>query len=910
MATDPKTGFSRSRIVFAEKDQALREDVHRLGELVGELIYEQAGEALFDLVEAARKAAINRREGDSSSHQELQEIIDALAPGSARDFIRAFSTYFQMVNMAEKVHRIRRRREYLSDPSKRQPYSFVDASQRLRERGFSADAVARQLAKICIEPVFTAHPSEVTRRTLLRKQQNIAKHLISMLDPYQTRTEVEATLGQIRLEMTTGWQTTEYAAERQLSDEAEHVLFFMTDVLYRMIPPFYENLEHAIAETFEIDDRRIRAPQLIRFASWVGGDMDGNPMVTAKSIRETLARQRALILDLYHKECRQLAGHLSQTEGRCSFLPELFDRIEEYKGHFSSASIRLPLRHNRMPYRVFLRLVQARLQATFDDTTFPYESPSEFIADIELIASSLRANHGRNAGLFAVERLLRRAETFRFHIATLDIRQNALVHRRTVGEALAEPGWLAMSAEERARRIREAIERRVSPQRSLQSEARRTLSVFQTIAHARRRFGQRSIGVYIIRDAHGVDDVLSMLLLARWGHLGPKTQAVPLDIAPLFETSQELSQAAKAMQRLLDDKDYREHLRARGDRQYVMLAYATTKHDGDIVSSRWNLDKAYRALAAVGAAYGVELIVFHGSGGVLSRSGAPVHEALAGLPDEILQGTLRMTEHGETVNTRYGLRGIAMRSLEQVVSAMLMRTVAEQSRQLVADDREAIMDTIARHSAAAFEALTTQPGFEKFFRAMTPVDVIARLGSGAAVGSAQASPVEGIHETAWSLAWTQSRCMMPAWYGFGVGMRAAIDEFGLDAIRSLCRDWPLLRRLVADVEISLAKADFQVAAEYATLAAPEHQSFFARIRADYESCIETVLTVREQQYLLEQSATIARAIQLRNPYVDPMSFLQVHLLRSWRAGGSGADAQLQALMASVTGIAHALQDSG
>jgi phosphoenolpyruvate carboxylase len=910
MATDPKTSVPRSHIHFAEKDQALREDVHRLGELVGELVYEQAGEALFDLVEAARRAAINRREGNATSQRELQEIIDALAPSSARDFIRAFSTYFQMVNMAEKVHRIRRRREYLSNPNKRQPYSFPESAARLRDLGLSADAVAEALGEISIDLVFTAHPSEVTRRTLLRKQQNIAKHLIGLLDPWQTPTEIDAALGQIRLEMTTGWQTAEYSYERQLSDEAEHVLFFMTDVLYRMIPPFYENLEHAIASAFEIGDRRVRVPEVIRFSSLVGGDMAGNELVTAKSVRETLGRQRMLILDLYYKECAQLARHLSQTEGRCSFSPELFERIEEYRGHFSSASIRLPLRHSRMPYRVFLRLIQARLQATYDDAAFPYESPREFIEDLELIASSLRAHQGRHAGLFALRRFLRRAETFQFHLATLDIRQNASVHRRAVGEALGEEDWVSLDADTRADRVRAAIERRVSPLRALSSEARRTLSAFQTIAHCRRRFGKRSIGLYIIRDVHAIDDMLSMLLLARWGHLGPKTGDIPLDLTPLFETAEELEAAPQILENLLRDRDYRAHLRSREDRQYLMLGYATSKRDGDIVSSRWNLDRAYRELSGVVAKHGVELIVFHGIGGALSRAGGPMHEALEGLSDEVLQGELRVTEHGESVNTRYGLRGIAMRSLEQVVSAILMRKTAAPAQSQPSTDREAVMNAIAHSSAKAFEELTTCEGFEEYFRAATPVDVIMKLGSGAAVGSAQASPVDGVHETAWSLSWTQSRCMLPNWYGFGTGVLAAIEEFGIDCLRELYAHWPLMRRLTKDVEIALAKSDLEIAAEYATLAEPEHQHFYAAISREFDACIEAVLAVRQQEQLLEKATTMARSIQLRNPYVDPMSFLQVHLLRSWRGAGSGEDAELQALMASVSGIAHALQDAG
>ncbi|HMB73597.1 MAG TPA: phosphoenolpyruvate carboxylase, partial [Gammaproteobacteria bacterium] len=532
------------------------------------------------------------------------------------------------------------------------------------------------------------------------------------------------------------------------------------------------------------------------------------------------------------------------------------------------------------------------------------------IADIELIAGSLRANQGRNAGLFVVKRLLRRAETFRFHLATLDIRQNALVHRRTVGEALGETSWLSLHSEERAERIKEAIERRASPLPSLTSEARRALSVFQTIAHSRRRYGSRSIGLYIIRGAHGVDDMLSMLLLARWGHLGPKTGDVPLDLAPLFETSEELLNAPMAVERLLTDQDYRSHLRGRGDRQYVMLGYATSTRDGDVVSSRWNLDRAYRALASVGAQHGVELVVFHGSGGVLSRSSSPIHDALAGLPDEILQGELRMTEHGETINTRYGLRGIAMRSLEQAVSSMLLKKTLMSIPSAPEDVWDEVMNTIAQHSAREFERLTSAEDFEAYFRAATPVDVILQLGSGAAIGSAQASPVEGVHETAWSLAWTQSRCMLPDWFGFGAGIREAIRVHGIEQLHRMYIDWPLMRRLVGDVEIALAKSDLEVASEYSRLAPEELRHFFGRIHDEYEAGVQAVLELTGQQRLLEQSGTMARSIQLRNPYVDPMSFLQVHLLRTWREAGSGADAQLQALMASVNGIAHALQDAG
>lgn len=911
MSSTIKEPTLRSNIIFHEKDQALREDVHWLGELVGELVYEQGGEALFDLVEAARRAAIKRREGDTSGLAELQGVLRSLAPNAARDFIRAFSTYFQMVNMAEKVHRIRRRREYLTDSTKHQPYGFLDTLQRLKSAGLEAPEAESLISRLSIEPVFTAHPSEATRRTLLRKQQSIARHLVQMLDPYMTPNEIEATEGQIRLEMTTGWQTAEYPGERRLSDDAEHILFFVTDVLYRMMPPFYEAFESAIAQIYDETSVRVRVPELVRFSSWVGGDMDGNPTVTAKSMRETLNRQRSLALDLYYRECGELSRHLSQTEGRCDVDPEVFERIEQYSGHFPKAAHSVPARHNRMPYRKFLRLIQARLQATYDDTAFPYESPQEFIADIELIGSSLSSNRGRNAGLFAVKRLLRRARTFGFHLATLDVRQNALVHRQDIGEALQEADWLEQTSEKRTRRIKDAIERYESPLGTLGSQARRTLAVFQAIAHSRRRYGPSGIGSYIVRMAHGPDDVLSVLLLARWGHLGPKRGPVPLDIAPLFETTGELAGAATVMERLLDDEYYREHLRARGDRQVIVLGYSGGNLDGDIVSARWNLDKAQRALAAAMKRFDVELTIVHGRGGALSRSTGRLQRALEALPPEAVSDCLRMTEQGEAINAKYGLRGIAMRSLEQLVSAMLWIRGNPEAAAPRDEEWYSIMTAMAAGSSRAYRKLVFEsPGFAGYFRAATPVDVIERVGVGQAPASSSMSPVEGVHEIAWSLAWTQSRCLLPGWFGFASGVAAAKNRYGSEALLQMYRDWPLFQALTAEAELALAKADLGIAEHYSKLAGDDHARFFPRIRDEYERSIDAVLFLTGQDEILRTADTLSRSIRLRNPYVDPMSFLQVDLLDRWRAGGREADGVLQALLASVNGIAHAMQDAG
>jgi len=906
------TNTIRANIFFAEKDRALREDVHRLGTLVGELVREQGGEALFDLVETARKLAIAQREGDRGANGELTALIGALAPSTARDFIRAFSTYFQMVNMAEKVHRIRRRRAYLRDATVPQPFGLIDICQKLKAQGVDAEELERALATIRIQPVFTAHPTEVTRRTLLRKEHSIARYLVDMMDPYLTPNELEAMLGKVRQEMTTGWQTAERAdVGVRLRDEAEHVLFYLTDVLYRMVPPFYENLESALAGAFPERGTRIRVPTVAQFGTWVGGDLDGNPHITAKSIRQTLARQRSLVIDLYYRECMDLAGRMSQSADRVRVSEELERRTQLYAGHFPETAASLPIRHRQMAYRAYFRLVGARLRATYNDAAFPYESPEEFVADIELVADSLRAHKGRNAGLWSVRRLLRRARTFGFHMATVDIRQAASVHRRVIGAALQEPSWLTLDDEDRARRLEEALERRESPLGDLSSEGRRTLAVFQTIAHCRRKYGRDSVGPYIVSMAHGIDDVLSVLLLAKWGHLGSKGQAVPLDIAPLFETGEDVERAPKIMDKLLGDKVYREHLRSRGGHQIVMLGYSDSHRDGGIAAARWSLQKAEQMLVATTARHGVALTVFHGRGSTVSRSGGAMHEAVLAAPRGAIDGRLRMTEQGEGINTKYGLRGIAIRTLEQTLSAVLLVKLRPPAENPAEQRWQAIMEEIATASRSAYQTLLSDPAdFMEYFRTATPFDVIERIASKSERAEHIGEEDTETRAAPWTFAWTQSRCLLPSWYGLASGLKHAIDLHGEDVLVEMFEQWHFFRVLLTDVATALAKADLDIASQYSKLAGERHEKFFPAIRTEYRNCVDMILKLTRQRELLEASRTLRRAIRLRNPYVDPISFLQVGLLERWRAGGRQDDATFQALAASINGIAHAMQSTG
>lgn len=899
----------RANIHFAEKDKALREDVRRLGALVGELVREEGGEALFDLVESARRAAIAHREGDEHALRTLTDALAELAPTTARDFIRAFSTWFQMVNMAEKVHRIRRRRDYLIDSSTPQPHGFIDTLQRLKEAGASPADIETCLGELGLEPVFTAPRTQATRRTLLAKQLKIARYLVGMLDPYLTPHELEALLGQLRTEMTTGWQTEERPAERRLGDDAEHVLFFITEVLYRMIPPFYESLETALATIYGDTARTVRLPVLVRFSTSVGGDMDGDPNVTAKSIRESMARHRALVLNLYFNECRALARQLSQSESRVGVTSELKARSEEYAGHFPHAAHAVPTRHRDMPYRVLLRLMQERLQATHDDAAFPYESSEEFCQDIELIADSLRASHGRHAGLFAVNRLVRRVRTFGFHMATLDIRQHALGHCRVVAEGLDEHEWLQWSPERRTARLKEALVRHESPLGPLSPEARKTLGVFQAIAHCRRKYGTRAIGPYIVRMTHGPDDVLSVVLLARWGRLGLKGAAVPLDIVPLFETEEDLRNSAAIMAGLLEDERYRRHLKARGDHQMIMIEHSDGSDYGGVASASWTLDEAQRSLVATLERFGVRLTLLHGHGCAINRGGRGFDAVLAA-PKGAVAGRLRMAEHGETINADYGLRGIALRTLEQKLSAVLRVTARPDEPR---DERhwQEAMSAIAHESRKVYRELVHGTReFEAYFRSATPIDLLERLGFGARSVAAGDSARQSVDAATLEFAWAQNRCLMPAWFGFASGVERGMEQFGPDALVAMYRDWHFFRFLVSSIEMSLAKADLEIAERYSRLAGDLHERFFPVIRDEYERCVACVLQLNSQQTLLEKSGTLRRAIRLRNPYVDPMSLLQVDLLERWRSAGRNDDAVLDALQASVNGIAHGMQDTG
>ena len=904
----------RQNIQFPAKDSPLREDVHALGAMVGEILLEQCGAERFALVEGDRVAAIQRRDGAPDGEQQLLARTQQRDPAEARDLVRAFSTWFQVVNLAEKVHRIRRRREYLSASGPAQPGGLDDALARLKRDGRSFDDIMRLLAQISVYPVFTAHPTDSTRRTILRKQQHIAELMLQRLDPSMTASERRASWEQIRTELTSNWQTEDHPRERlTVADEREHVLFYLVEVLYRIVPSFYEELAGALGRVFSTTVASRDLPRVVRFGSWVGGDMDGHPDVHAKTIRETLHRHQQVIVNAYFLEVQRLGERLSQSASRIAVSRALQSRIDVYSALFPAAQEAAPARHDKMPYRTFCAQVAARLRNTYDGHPNHYEGATQLLADVQLMADSLAAHSGARAGLFYVERLIRRIGTFGFHLATLDVRQHAGVHRAVVAQGFAEEDFAARPAAERFARLQIALERDEGPTQPLDAVGRRTLAVFEQLLHCRHRFGRESIGDYVVSGSDGPDDVLAVLLLARWAEMVDKRVGqVPLDVAPLFETGASLAACGSTLRTLFADARYRQHVAARGDRQAVMVGYADTNKESGFAGSRWALYQAQALLNEAVQGTGIEIMIFHGRGTSGSRSGSRPETLLRSSPPGSFNGLLRVTEQGEVINSSYGLRPIAVRSLEQALGAACLALARPRQLSEVDPAFVAALQTLADASASGYRRLVSgTPGFHEYFREATPIDVIERMQIGSRpVRRGEQPGFEALRAAPWAFAWSQSRHMLPGWYGLGVGLDAAAERHGPEVLERMLAHWDFFGVLLDDAEHVLGKADMDIAAWYAELAGPEHHGHFLQIRTEFERTRDWVLRLRGIRRLLDGEPTLQRGIKLRNPYVDPMHLMQIDLLRRWRAAKRQDHSLLEALVASISGIAQGLQATG
>jgi len=893
MNSTPPAPSGPREVNFAATDTLLREDVRQLGALVGAVLADQGTPALLAKVEAIRRAAIARRENDEPVNA-LADVLADTPTGDAEAVVRAFSMYFSAINLAERVHRIRRRRDWQRISDAPQPGGLEAVLRQLQDEGVTLTELQASLDRLWMEPVFTAHPTEAVRRAMLEKEHTIVERLLADLDRSRTPPERRTDQARIRLALTS------------VHDEAEHVGFYLARILYRVLPVFYEELADAVETVY---GARIELPPVLRFGTWVGGDMDGNPNVNADTVRAALALQSARVLAEYRRDLAALGDILTQSETRAEVDPAILERARSYAARMPEAAASLSPRLADMPYRRLLDLMQARLQLTEQDNRRGYASASEFVEDLTLIDASLQRHKGEHAGRFALNRVLWRARTFGFHLASLDLRQDSAVHDEAMSVLLNDPDWPTHSVDERVERLHALLTTPPTPAPGTSADS--TLDVLRTVLDMRQRYGDNAIGLYIISMSRSAADALAVLALARMAGCVDNGE-VPLDVAPLFETVDDLNAATRVMRQLFADPQYRQHLTARGNEQTVMLGYSDSAKDGGLMASRWALQTTQRELTALARETGIRLRFFHGRGGTISRGGGKTERAILAAPRGSVDGSLRVTEQGEVIHRRYGIPALALRHLEQTTAAVLRATLRPRAQDPRLPEWRTIADELAAISRAHYRALVHERAdFPDYFRAATPVDVIERLQIGSRPSRRRDGGIHNLRAIPWVFAWSQNRSGLTGWYGIGTALQRGLQAYGQDTMTDMLREWPFFAALIADVEMLLAKSDLAIFERYSELAGDEmHAVFFPEIAEEFWRTVDAVKLLKQEDELLADDYRLRLSIRLRNPYVDPLSLLQVELLRRWRTGAREDETLLRALVSTVNGIAAGIQNTG
>jgi phosphoenolpyruvate carboxylase len=916
--------------VAAERD-LLSEDVHRLGDLLGETLVEQEGRALFDLVEEVRALAKAHRAGDEAAGERLLKRVEGLPLLESRGVLKAFASYFKLVNLAEERERVRvlRRREREAHARGGSASETIEAAvAQLRETGLSPDDLQALLDRLLIQPVFTAHPTEAKRRTMLTKLTRIADALAAL--DLETRTPEEARAAEqtLREELVSLWQTEETRAYRpDVMDEVRGGLYYFESTLYDLAPEIASALERAVARHYP----GARVPDhFLRFASWIGGDRDGNPTIGVAATEAALRAHHELALRLLRRGIERLHGHLSTTE-RMGVEESLQRSLDEDARAFPQEAKQAEDRYRRQPYRQKLRYVYLKLGATLeasgrpwraDHVTRPgtYRDAAELLADLRLLQDSLRKHRGERLAEGRLGTLVHQAEIFGFHLASLDLRQASARHTSAVAEVLErfgiESAFAARSEDERAALLtREILAGRPFAPHHLDftPETNETLELFRLVRRAHERLGPHAIECYVVSMTRGPSDLLAVLLMARDAGVSDE-----LDVVPLFETVADLHEAPQTLERLFANPAYARHLEARGRAQTVMVGYSDSNKDGGYLTANWELHLAQRKVAALCARHGVRLTLFHGRGGTVGRGGGPTNRAILAQPPESVGGRLRFTEQGESVTNRYADKALAKRHLEQLVHAVL---VAATRGRATSPSRggawEQALNELAPLAERAYRGLVhDRPELARYLHQATPIGEIDRLniGSRPSRRSATAGLAE-LRAIPWVFAWTQSRVALPGWYGLGSALEGWAGESAerWALLGTMYREWTFFKTLVDNAQLALRGADMLIARVYSTLAAePDRSAVFPQIEAEYRRTEKALCRLTGQKDLLDEAPWLKRSIRVRNPYIDPMNYVQVALLRRLRGSLDSAEAEEihDAVRLSVNGVAAGLRGTG
>lgn len=898
----------------------LSQTIHLLGDLLGQVISELESPAIFEIEERIRVLAKAHRDDEPATAKSLQDEISSMKTDEARAVAASFATYFDLVNLAEENQRVKllRQRE---DEHYPQPIneSIGEAIAHLKAHGVSRAQMSILLENLSIELVLTAHPTEARRRTVLSKMERIARLLKLLSRDSLSQREREDSISSLRAEISALWLTDRARADKlTVTDEVRTGLYFVDSFFWNTIPTVYNDLEKALEDNYP----GLRVPRAwLKLASWIGGDRDGNPNVTFEVTAETLRLHRGLAVENHRRSFQELARHLSVSSYRIPAPPELVEWIEKRRP-FPPHVAYIEQRYATEPYRLMLSLLANDLaEASRDDMKthllqkYPHQArmyAKDLSHSLEIIASAIPPKLAQDE----LQTVQRKVQVFGLHSARLDIREDSSRLNAALSEVLRalkiESDFENISEEKRTELLIRLLKEPVpllSRHPGVTAATAETWSLFQLIGRTSDIYGRDLLGPIIISMTHAAADVLTVLLLAKWAGCNFVPQ-----ITPLFESIQDLKDAPVILELLLNLDIYREHLKSHDNEQMVMIGYSDSNKDGGYLMANWSLYQAQEEITRVAQKHDIELTIFHGRGGTIARGGGPANSAIRAQPAGSINGRFRLTEQGEIIASRYANPDLAHRHLEQIASAVILAS-APLKEQMVPEKWRAAMEEMSQVAQRAYRTLVYKtPGFVDFWQCATPLDEIKRLQIGSRPSSrAKSGAVNEIRAIPWVFSWMQSRFNLPGWYSLGSGLASFSDR---SLLKEMYEGWSFFKTLLNNTEMSLLKADMEISALYVELVPDKKLAgeIFNSIRAEYERTREAVLSISGHQTLLELEPATRQAVHLRNPYVDPLNYIQVELLRRLRAlpnaEGPQAEALREAMALTINGIAAGLRNTG
>jgi phosphoenolpyruvate carboxylase len=931
------------------KEAPLRRDVRSLGTLLGDVLREQAGEDLFDHVEALRQGTIRRRDAEARGSEEeaalhaatALELVHSLPVERAILLTRAFAFYFELINLAETNHRKRRRIALrLSGQAGRQRGSLAGTLSEMRRVGISADEALDWLRRVLIVPVFTAHPTEVARRSVMFKRRRIGDFLAT-LDRIPVPEQDLARLEQLVLaEITSLWQTDEVRSRRPtVYDEIKMGLDYYDVSIFETLPSLYREISEALQASYGLEIDTLALPQVLEFGSWIGGDRDGNPFVTPQVTRDSIQLARGHLLLYYQHQLQEIIDLLTTSAQQRPVSDALLARLQAYVAqvHAPEAQV-FGEQYEFEYYRRFVICLKARVQRTLEDggrphrsaadTSLPvtsytlaqgplvqgqeqlaqvlpaYCSVEEFLGDLDTLRASLAANRGLRIARTLIDPLILQVRTFGLHLHTLDIRQHARVLAGALQETIADSMAESLPG-------------------SLSAETSSVLETFRVVAEIKEGCSPEAIRQYVISGAATVEDVLTVVRLARLGGVtvegsGRDPGLMPV---PLFESIEDLRQAPAVCRALWSRPDYKKLMATWDNWQEVMLGYSDSNKDGGMLTSTWEIFRAHRDLHVVAREAGVKLRLFHGRGGTVGRGGGPTHRAIFAQPMESFDGQLRITEQGEVLNFKYADEVLAERNLELMIAASLDALARPNARDpqghftgVLKPEWEAALNQLSDMSFGYYrEHILEDPDVLTYFEQSTPVGELENAKIGSRPSRRKASPsLSDLRAIPWVFGWTQSRLLVPAWFGVGFALEEYLSRPGsLELLQTMAREFPLFIDLLRNVEMALGKVDLATARLYSSLVPDTglRERIYDLFEGEFHRTVRAILSVLRQTELLEKNQVLAHSIRLRNPYVDPMHLIQVDMLRRKRAGEDTPEVN-RAIAATISGISAGLRNTG